>query len=192
MGSTSTLSLYSHPKISFPAQPLKRAREAVGGATNYCAPGVLFPATPPYISRRRCWRSKSLVVRSDGGPRRPASNRRVYKQSQSQAASFPVKEIASFIVPAGAFVAITFGIAFAAFNNIFNFLSHKFIGPSLPAQIYYQVSVQRLRGSPDKDSMNWPKNLEHSEVLTCQVLTLEMKDYFFLPRAWHTIRLQRK
>ncbi|THG23879.1 hypothetical protein TEA_004066 [Camellia sinensis var. sinensis] len=88
--------------------PLKRAREAVGGATNYCAPGVLFPATPPYISRRRCWRSKSLVVRSDGGPRRPASNRRVYKQSQSQAASFPVKEIASFIVPAGAFVAITF------------------------------------------------------------------------------------
>lgn len=109
MGSTSTLPLYSHPKISFPAQPLKRAREAVGGATSYCAPGVLFPATPPYISRRRCWRSKSLVVRSDGGPRRPASNRRVYKQSQSQAASFPVKEIASFIVPAGAFVAITFG-----------------------------------------------------------------------------------
>lgn len=108
MGSTSTLSLYPHPKISFPAQPLKRAREAVGGATSYCAPGVLFPATPPYISRRRCWRSKSLVVRLDGGPRRPASNRRVYKQSQSQAASFPVKEIASFIVPAGAFVAITF------------------------------------------------------------------------------------
>ncbi|XAR65019.1 hypothetical protein NMG60_11008959 [Bertholletia excelsa] len=116
MGSTSTLSLYSPPNIYFRNKRGQRGEVEVYW-TSYCAPGVRFPpATVPPVSRRRCFRLKSLVVkavassRRDGGARQPASSRRVYKQSQGRAPlpPAPAKEIASYIVPAGAFVVVTF------------------------------------------------------------------------------------
>lgn len=38
--------------------------------------------------------------------------RRVYSQSQPPTINAPVKQVASFIVPAGVFVAVTFGMQF--------------------------------------------------------------------------------
>lgn len=48
----------------------------------------------------------------DGGSRRQSNARRVYRQSQGESAfrSAPVQQIASFVVPAGAFMAFTFGM----------------------------------------------------------------------------------
>lgn len=101
MGSTSTVSLYLHPKLSLRAHPvLSRSFCQAGGA----------PLPLPFSGRRRCFRLKRLVVtaaaRAEGGPRQ----RRVYRQSQSDNAltTAPVKQIASFVVPAGVFVAATF------------------------------------------------------------------------------------
>lgn len=59
----------------------------------------------------------SIVIRAasraDGGRSGTKGGRRVYKQSQSQPSisAPPIKEIASFVIPAGVFVAVTFGIA---------------------------------------------------------------------------------
>lgn len=49
---------------------------------------------------------------AEGGPRRAASGRRVYRQSQGASAfpNAPGKQIASFVAPAGVFVAVTFGM----------------------------------------------------------------------------------
>jgi hypothetical protein len=41
--------------------------------------------------------------------------RRVYSQSQPPLINAPVKQVASFIVPAGVFVAVTFGMQFFFF-----------------------------------------------------------------------------
>lgn len=104
MGSTSTISLYSHPKLSLRAHPLL--------SRPYCrARGAPLPSTLPFNGTRRCFRLKRLVVTAaapaEGGP----SQRRVYRQSQSgnSLTTAPVKQIASFVVPAGVFVAATFG-----------------------------------------------------------------------------------
>lgn len=50
--------------------------------------------------------------RADRGPRRSTGARRVYRQSQGERPlpGVPVNEIASFVVPAGVFVAVTFGM----------------------------------------------------------------------------------
>lgn len=55
---------------------------------------------------------------AEGGSRRPASARRVYRESQSASSLpvAPVKQLASFVVPAASFFAVTFGTEFA-FNS---------------------------------------------------------------------------
>ncbi|GFY88340.1 hypothetical protein Acr_06g0002800 [Actinidia rufa] len=92
MGFSSTLSLYSHPNISFREQLRKHGRRSDE------------PTSVPYISRRRCLRLRTVVVKAassggDGGSRRSASSRRVYKQFQRQDAqsNVPGNDIASFI-----------------------------------------------------------------------------------------------
>ncbi|XVF02377.1 hypothetical protein REPUB_Repub04eG0170300 [Reevesia pubescens] len=98
-----TLPLYSHPKIL----PNKHRLRFEPLASDYgCS---LVPNTTAFITRRCYLRSKKLVVTAaydaEGGARR-----RVYRQSQAQQplTSAPVKQIASFLVPAGVFVAATF------------------------------------------------------------------------------------
>lgn len=65
-------------------------------------------------SRSKCLQLKRVIVRasssSSTGSRRSSSSRRVYKESQAQPPTLPVDQIASFAVPAGAFVVISFGI----------------------------------------------------------------------------------
>lgn len=53
----------------------------------------------------------SASSRADGGARRSASARRVYRQSQSQSSlsAAPVQQVAKVVVPAGVFFAVTFG-----------------------------------------------------------------------------------
>ncbi|CAB4295079.1 unnamed protein product [Prunus armeniaca] len=79
-----------------------------GSAWLGCLTQVVF--LPPILPRRR----RCLVVKAasaaEGGSRRPASARRVYRESQS-ASSLPVasvKQLASFVVPAAIFFAVTF------------------------------------------------------------------------------------
>lgn len=52
-----------------------------------------------------------MVVKAAARPEGGLRQRRVYRQSQSDNAltTAPVKQIASFVVPAGVFVAATFG-----------------------------------------------------------------------------------
>lgn len=52
------------------------------------------------------------TLRSEGASRRPASSRRVYRESQAESSSLiaPVKQLASSVLPAGAFVVVTFGM----------------------------------------------------------------------------------
>ena len=71
----------------------------------------LVPSTTSFITRRCYSRSKRLVVTAAYGAE-GGSRRRVYRQSQSQQplSSAPVKQIASFVVPVGVFVAATFGM----------------------------------------------------------------------------------
>lgn len=49
------------------------------------------------------------------GPRRGAGGRRVYAESQRETAlsKTPVNQITSFVVPAGSFIAVTFGMPFS-------------------------------------------------------------------------------
>uniref|UniRef100_A0A2C9VWU8 Uncharacterized protein n=1 Tax=Manihot esculenta TaxID=3983 RepID=A0A2C9VWU8_MANES len=104
MGYTSTLSPYFQPKIS-----LSQQSDAFGRPHGVL---VSFSNTAlSFTSRRTCFRYRTLVVRAvDGGSRRQSNARRVYRQSQGESAfrSAPVQQIASFVVPAGAFMAFTF------------------------------------------------------------------------------------
>ncbi|KAJ6911597.1 hypothetical protein NC652_022019 [Populus alba x Populus x berolinensis] len=59
----------------------------------------------PLTVRRRCLRFRSVVVKAAAASGR---GRRVYSQSQPPLINAPVKQVASFIVPAGVFVAVTF------------------------------------------------------------------------------------
>lgn len=78
---------------------------------------VFFPLLP-FPTGIRGRRFVALVPRAasdvlDGGPSRSGGGgRRVYRQSQAVRSlpSVSVKEIASFVVPAGAFLAVTFGM----------------------------------------------------------------------------------
>lgn len=51
------------------------------------------------------------TLRSEGGSRRAATSRRVYRESQTESSSLiaPVKQVASTVLPAGVFVVVTFG-----------------------------------------------------------------------------------
>ncbi|KAJ0037944.1 hypothetical protein Pint_23070 [Pistacia integerrima] len=109
MGSTSTISLYSNPKSSLRSHPFPNTT-----ASFYHSHNAPRPNTVPFNGRKRCFRFRRLVVAvasgAEGGPRRSTTGRRVYRQSQSESAltSAPVKQIASFVVPAVVFVAGTF------------------------------------------------------------------------------------
>lgn len=92
-------------------------------SSSFCRFGGLFPLIPlrAKLTKRRCLRLRKLKITayadssssSGGVRRRSASNsRRVYQESQAQGPAAPVKEIASFIFPAGAFVVVTFGMPF--------------------------------------------------------------------------------
>lgn len=61
----------------------------------------------PLTVRRRCLRFRSVVVKAAAASGR---GRRVYSQSQPPLINAPVKQVASFIIPAGVFVAVTFGM----------------------------------------------------------------------------------
>lgn len=79
------------------------------------ARGVIFPFTLVSITSRPL-RSRKLCITAaaagSGGSssRRGANSRRVYQQSQAQAPVVPVKEIASSVLPVGAFVVVIFGM----------------------------------------------------------------------------------
>ncbi|XP_031287400.1 uncharacterized protein LOC116146133 [Pistacia vera] len=109
MGSTSTTSLYSNPKSSLRSHPFPNTT-----ASFYHSHNAPRPITVLFNGRKRCFRFRRLVVAvasgAEGGPRRSTTGRRVYRQSQSESAltSAPVKQIASFVVPAVVFVAGTF------------------------------------------------------------------------------------
>lgn len=62
---------------------------------------------------------KRLSIISAASSSGSRSSRRVYKQSQVQAPAPPIKGIASIVLPAGAFVVVTFGIPFTYFCFIF-------------------------------------------------------------------------
>jgi hypothetical protein len=109
MTSTSTLSLYSHPKLSL------RPRLSLS------AYHALLRNTVTFNVRRRF-----VVVMADGGAsRRPSTGRRVvYRESQSQTAltTAPVKQVASSVAPAAVFLIATFGMEiFCCFTNTISF-----------------------------------------------------------------------
>ncbi|KAG9155520.1 hypothetical protein Leryth_009937, partial [Lithospermum erythrorhizon] len=112
MGSTSTLSLCSHPNVHFGVFCKKDCNFSKNRELGFQR--VLFPSTTlVYIHKRNnflriCSRNDGVYARASGS-RQPGSSRRVYRESQSQGPAFPVQEIGSFVVPAGAFVAVTFG-----------------------------------------------------------------------------------
>lgn len=90
--------------------------QASGSAwLGYRTQGVFLPHILP--RRRRCLVVKAASA-AEGGSRRPASARRVYRESQSASSLpvAPVKQLASFVVPAASFFAVTFGTEFA-FNS---------------------------------------------------------------------------
>ncbi|KAL0421300.1 UNVERIFIED_CONTAM: hypothetical protein Slati_3152900 [Sesamum latifolium] len=118
MVSTSTLSLCSHPKINFGFQNKQRNELWTMSSTRRSSlyrssPGKISPFTPVRIILRHSHLKKFNIkaAASGSGGRssgRGASSRRVYKQAEAQAPVAPVKEIASFVLPAGAFVVATF------------------------------------------------------------------------------------
>lgn len=65
-------------------------------------------------STSKCFRFRGLVVRADSradrGSRRTTTGRRVYREAQGELTPAPVKQIASFVAPAGLFFAVTFGM----------------------------------------------------------------------------------
>lgn len=75
-----------------------------GSGGGYAAQGVAFPRDAAVIGGRRCRRWRSLVVKA-------ASGRKVYRQSQGQSplSGNVANQAASFIVPAGSFIVVTFG-----------------------------------------------------------------------------------
>lgn len=94
-------------------------RQVLGGAClGYCGHGAALSGTS-VLPRRKCLRFRGLEVkaassRAEGGSRRSASVRRVYRQSQAESSLSlaPVKQFASNVAPAGVFLAVTFGIVF--------------------------------------------------------------------------------
>lgn len=60
---------------------------------------------------------------SGGGVKRRRSANTVYQESQAQGTPIPVQEIASFVLPFGAFIVCTFGIFFFL-SQVFMFFFH--------------------------------------------------------------------
>ncbi|GER52412.1 chloroplast envelope protein 1 [Striga asiatica] len=122
MVSTSTLSLSSHPKINFGLR--NKHRTEVGSISseksskfNGIAPGVNSPFALVSFTSRTLQSKKFLIKAAAAGSadrnsRSGSSSRRVYQQSQAQAPLAPVKDISSFLLPAGAFLVATFGMQF--------------------------------------------------------------------------------
>lgn len=86
-------------------------QKSLNSSNNYC----LIHISPICITRRRkCLQLRRVIVKADlsssTSPRRSTNSRRVYKESQAQTPAIPVDRIVSFVVPAGAFVVISFGI----------------------------------------------------------------------------------
>uniref|UniRef100_M1B9P4 Chloroplast envelope protein 1 n=1 Tax=Solanum tuberosum TaxID=4113 RepID=M1B9P4_SOLTU len=112
MGSSSTFSLCSHPTVNFEFNGRKVGyglQKSLSSSSSYC----LIHISPICISsRRKCLQLRRVIVRaassSSTGPRRSTNTRRVYKESQAQTPALPVDRIVSFVVPAGAFVVISF------------------------------------------------------------------------------------
>ncbi|XP_022867050.1 uncharacterized protein LOC111386805 [Olea europaea var. sylvestris] len=118
MLSTSTLPQYSHPKNNFSFYKKQRIDFFSNGRTKntslcYCFMGSVFPFSVLYKNSSTKYlylkRSSIVAAASSSGSR---SSRKVYKQSQAQAPAAPIQGIASFVLPAGAFVVVTFGIPF--------------------------------------------------------------------------------
>lgn len=138
MALTSTLPLYSHPKVIytrslfFEISSLSRKVKLTLFVYMFCYSQVLPKKqrlglqalasdhgrwlghdSAWFITRRYYSRSKRLVVTAaygaEGGARR-----RAYRQSQAQQplSSASVKQIATFVAPAGVFIAATFGMDF--------------------------------------------------------------------------------
>ncbi|KAL2253547.1 UNVERIFIED_CONTAM: hypothetical protein Sindi_0149400 [Sesamum indicum] len=118
MVSTSTLSLCSHPKINFGFQNKQRNELWTMSSTRrsslYCSSLVkISPSTPVRIILRASHLKKFNIKAAASGSggrssNRGSSSRRVYKQAQAPAPVAPVKDIVSFVLPAGAFVVVTF------------------------------------------------------------------------------------
>lgn len=91
--------------------------------------GGLFQLTPFREKlTKKCLRISAAAASSPSGGRRvkrrsAASSKRAYRESQAQGLPVPVKQIASFVLPAGAFLVCTFGIFFFL-SEIFMFFFH--------------------------------------------------------------------
>lgn len=118
MVSASTLSLCAHSKINYQVRD-KRRNElwALSSSNNRLSfkklRGLISPLGFLTITSRPLHLKQFSVkaAAADAGSsnsRTGASSRRVYKQSQAQASVAPVAGIASKILPAGAFVVVTF------------------------------------------------------------------------------------
>ncbi|GKV14437.1 hypothetical protein SLEP1_g25320 [Rubroshorea leprosula] len=112
MASISNLSLHSHPKILVRRQPHQQRIRFVRLASGYRgrSPDLLRLKTLPFGSGMRCSGRQNSVVTAAYGPEGGA-RRRVYRQSQAQRpppANASVKQIASFALPAGVFLAVSF------------------------------------------------------------------------------------
>lgn len=90
------------------------------------APDSLCPFTLLTINYRPLSSRRLLITAAaTGGPtsRRGSTSRRVYQESIAQPSIAPVKQIASFILPAGAFIVVTFGMHFARYDRFCFFFS---------------------------------------------------------------------
>ncbi|KAL3654123.1 hypothetical protein CASFOL_003804 [Castilleja foliolosa] len=119
MASTSTLSMCSHPKVNLGLinkhrTELWNVSSSKSSKLCYIArSGLISPFTLVRVTLRTSQSKKFSIKATASGsggsnPKRGSSSRRVYQQSQSQAPLAPIKEAASFILPVGAFVVVTF------------------------------------------------------------------------------------
>lgn len=88
------------------------------------APDSFCPFTLLTINYRPLSSRRLVITAAATGAsssRRGSSSRRVYQESQAQPPIAPVKQIASFILPAGAFIVVTFGMRFARYERFLFF-----------------------------------------------------------------------
>lgn len=88
---------------------------------------LFFSPSLQYVSsgRRRLKFQTFAIKNASASSGRSGRARKVYTESQSEAApstSFPVKEIASSVLPVGSFIVVTFGIAFNRYIFLLRFL----------------------------------------------------------------------
>ncbi|CAN4094782.1 unnamed protein product [Withania somnifera] len=114
MGSSSALSLCSHPTVNIEFHHRKVVgcglQKLLNSSSSYCLLQI-SPTSNISSRRRKFLQLRRVIVRaasSGTGPRRSTNSRRVYKESQAQAPAIPLEQITSFIVPACAFVVTSF------------------------------------------------------------------------------------